>query len=127
MNVTHAVSLLACAFIVAGLVFRRDRARHRACMLAAFVIDMLLVFWIEVTRGALATTVGAGERSAPGPLLAFHIAVSVATVALYVIQLGSGTRLFRGRELSRTLHRRSGWAFVVFRFTNLGTSFLVAG
>lgn len=126
MNATHALSLAACGLIAWGLLVRGDRRRHRALMGSAFAVDLGLVLWIEFTRGAVATSLALEDRPVPGPLLAFHIAVSTVTLVLYGIQLASGTRLFAGRELSRTMHRRCGWMFVAFRLTNLATSFWIA-
>ncbi len=125
MKITHVLSLVACVIIACGLMNRRDRIRHRACMGAAFTLDLGLVLWIELTRGAVETSLALGSRPIPGPLLAFHIAVSTLTLVLYVVQIVSGTKLFGGRELSRNAHRRAGWTFVTLRATNLVTSFLI--
>ena len=121
MQPTHVVSTIALALIALGLLMlRRSPKAHVACMLGAFALDVALVLYIELTRGAIEQAV-----KVPPALMSFHIAVSVATLVLYVVQIWLGAKLLKGQQASRATHKWCGIAFLVCRLANYVTSFMV--
>ncbi|MGE0441597.1 MAG: hypothetical protein AB7L66_18285 [Gemmatimonadales bacterium] len=121
MNPLHAASTVVLLLVTAGLMFRRRRGVHYALMVSAFALDLMIVVWIEATRGAVERVV-----ARPNPaLLYFHVAVSLAVIGLYAGQLRLGFRALRGAPMRVALHRRLGTAFVLFRLANYATSYLV--
>ncbi len=119
---TYAISTVALVLIFAGLVCLRFRRLgcHAACMVTAFVLDVGLVLYIELSRGAV-------DRVAHSisPLLWFHVAISTAALLLYVVQGYLGYRLYRGLAVSTMSHRWVGITFLVLRLGNYVTSFMV--
>jgi hypothetical protein len=109
--------------ILVGVALRRRRVAHVRTMVACFVADVLMVLVIEIQRGAVKQTIEQATTLSKG-LLSFHIAVSVAALALWVVQLQSGRGLLRGAPL-RTRHRLAAAAFLFFRLTNVVTAFYV--
>ena len=120
---SYAISTLALIFIFVGLwsLHSRNRVRHAVCMGIAFVLDLGLVLYIELSRHAV-------DRVAhsTSPLLWFHVAISTAALVLYLVQGFLGYRLYRGNAVARPIHRWCGIAFLVLRLGNYVTSFLVA-
>lgn len=108
------------AILAAGLVLRRRRQVHWKLMAAAFAIDVSLVLIIELSRGAVET-----GMSTTSPLMMFHIAVSVGTLAGYGVLIYLGRRLLRGDESARRMHWRAAAGFVVLRTLNYVTSFMI--
>jgi hypothetical protein len=107
-------------------------------MASAFVIDLALVLYIELTRHAVKAVV-TGSKA----LVWTHAAISLMVLVPYVVQIALGYRLLMARpalagnlagsasaslsdtEHSRTLHRNLGITFVVFRLLNYATAFLL--
>lgn len=107
--------------IGAGLYLRnRKPTWHWRIMVTAFVIDILLVLAIELSRGAVAQAMEVSEA-----LLGFHIAVSVGVIVLYLAMFVLGRQLLVGVEARRLAHRNVGIAFIVLRSLNYITSFMV--
>lgn len=113
------LSVFVCVVIVVGLFNCRRRHIHIPLMLLAMTIDLAIVVYLEVRRGVV--------ESIPGrpmtPLLLFHLCLSTLVLVLYGVQLVTGIRNARGRR-SR-LHPKTAVLFVVARFGNLVTSFLI--
>lgn len=120
MSTLHVVSTAVLGILALGFMSRPHPRRHRALMLAAFAIDLGLVLYIEITRGAV-------ERVVAGvpALLAFHVAISTAVLLCYAGMITLGSRLFAGRFELKLWHRNLGLTFVVLRALNYVTSFLV--
>lgn len=125
MTASHIVSIFVCILIGWGLYRRHDRVAHRKIMVGAFVIDLGLVLWIEVSRHAVEQSFAMGAYKPPGPLLSFHIVVSILALILYIVQIFIGSRFFAGHAEMRVKHRVCGITFVILRLTNLMTSFLI--
>ena len=113
------LSILAFLLLLTGYAARRKRAAHITMMLTAFLIDMSIVVYIEVTRDALASA-----RAKMGPLMIVHIALSVSVLVFYVGQIVSGIRKVRGR--ASKWHATGGPLLLLTRFGNLVTSFMVS-
>lgn len=106
-----------------GLFFRRRRpALHLRIMTACFVADLILVLWIELSRGAVETVVHEVK-----PIIWVHASISTAVIVCYLILLGLGWRLTHGRTLpTRVMHKRVGITFCVLRLLNYATAFFVS-
>ena len=126
------------AAILVGVSLNARRKLHTRIMWGCFVADMLMVLVIELTRKAVKQAGEVALRMSERPMLAFHIAVSIATLILWFVQLRSGSRLLRELETaganapgamadapSRRRHRFGAVSFLVFRAVNLVTSFFV--
>jgi len=118
MSLLQAISVFVVALLFFGLARRRNPRVHIPVMLTAFAADVALVLYIELSRGAIETAVG------PTPtIMKIHIFFSVTTVVLYVVQIVTGARRYRGR--GGKYHKETGIAFIAFRLLNLVTSFLI--
>lgn len=116
----HIASTLVLVLVVTGLLNRRRPNIHLKFMVAAFTVDLLLVLYIEFTRGAV-------ERVASqvDSLLWFHAGVSLAVLLSYVAMIALGRQLLTGQMTARATHRNLGIAFCVLRSLNYVTSFMV--
>jgi hypothetical protein len=116
----HALSTVVLLLIAAGVYYRKHTRIHLRLMLAAFIIDLSLVVYIEVTRHAV-------EKVAhhTGLLLWFHVVVSVAVLIAYVAQIQLGRRILNGFVASRGLHIKIGLTFCTLRLLNYITSFII--
>ena len=117
---TQLISVIIFSLIVYGVTVRTEREKHMKIMLSAFVLDVLLVFFIEFGRNAVAKALGF-----PGGLLGFHIIVSVLTILLYIWMIFTGFKLYKNDEEYRFLHRNLAYAFLGCRTINLITSFFI--
>ncbi len=121
-SVLHLASTMVLLLIVCGLWYRkRDSRIHLRLMITAFVCDVLLVLYIEVTRHAVETVVARVR-----PLIWFHAGVSLAVLACYVAMILLGRPMLAGRYETRKMHLAVGIAFVVLRSLNYVTSYMVA-
>ncbi len=113
------LSAFVCILIVVGLIYRRRRRIHIPLMLSALAIDLGIVLYLEIRRGVV-ESIPSREMT---PLLIFHIIVSVIVLILYGVQVYTGIQNAKGRRSN--WHRVSGISFVVLRFANLITSWIV--
>lgn len=113
------ISVVVCLIVLAGYSVRRTRSWHARFMTAAFLLDMTLLLYVELTRKAIKTSV-----SLPHPFVTFHVLISVATIGLYLGQLYTGVRAYRGRARTVKHGSRGRW-FLGLRAANLITSFFV--
>ena len=117
----HLISTLVLLLIAFGVHYRRRPRIHLRFMLAAFAVDLGLVLYIEVTRHAVERVAG----QTMGLLLGCHVAVSVAVLCAYVLQIQLGRRILHGFTASRSLHVRLGLTFCTLRLLNYVTSFMI--
>ena len=77
--ITDGVSFAGLLLIVVGLALRRDRKKHPPIMVLAFVLDVALVLYLELTRGAI-------DRASQlaSQLLTVHVGFAVATLVLNI-------------------------------------------
>lgn len=132
----HALSTVVLVILATGIYFRRRPEIHMKAMATAFVIDISLVLYIELTRHAV-------EKVATQvkPLVWFHAAISLSVVVLYVVMIVLGRRLATASATclatsagpvapsdatsTRALHRNLGMTFCVFRILNYVTAFMI--
>ncbi len=118
----HLLSSVVLVLVACGVYWRRNRSAHLAFMVSAFLADLSLVLYIELTRKAVERL---GE---PMPtILAVHIGASVLVLLLYLVQIGLGIALFKGRTITKSIHARVGITFCFFRLMNYVTSFMIQG
>ncbi len=117
----YSLKILSIVVYVIILVAFANRKRvkvHVPMMAAAFVIDVAMVLYIELTRHAIETAVGPTS-----PVMKIHIALSVITVVLYVGQIITGIKKAKGQ--TSAWHGKAGAIFLLARLGNLITSFLI--
>ena len=120
IDVLHIVSTLVLALIVLGLLNRRRPQWHLPFMVSAFMVDFVLVLYIELTRGAVERVAGGTET-----LVWFHAGISTAVLACYVGMMVLGRRLLRQQTAFRNAHMKLGITFCVLRSLNYVTSFMI--
>lgn len=124
MTVLKAISIFVFLILLVGYAYRRRRKIHVPLMLSAFAIDMGLVAYIELNRSAIKTAQSIITPDAgPGPLMTVHIIMSVIVVLLYFWQIYTGIGKLRGKR--NPSHPYTGIVFLLLRFGNLVTSFIV--
>ena len=117
----HALSTLVLVIVAAGFWLRkRHNAIHIRLMIAAFLIDLATVLYIEFSRHAVRKVV-----ASTNPLVWFHAAVSVLVLACYLVMIQLGRGVLAGHPGARDWHRVFGMTFVFLRGLNYVTSFLV--
>ncbi len=121
-----AISTIVLLLIGLGLAQRHQPRVHMPLMILAFVMDLGLVLYIEWSRHAVETLAEGLKTPFSHQFLLFHVSVSALTLLLYVALIASGASLFRGRALSRPVHRGLAFAFIACRLTNYVTSFWMA-
>ena len=114
-----ALSTFACLLIVIGFVNRSRKKVHIPMMVSALAIDVGIVLYLELTRQVV-ESVATRDMS---PLLIFHIFLSVAVLILYGVQVYTGIKNAKGQRSS--VHPKTAIVFLVARFGNLITSYLV--
>jgi hypothetical protein len=115
----HGLSAVAIALVAAAILNRRHPRRHVPLVLAAFALDLLLVLFIELNRGAVESVLEGGSW-----ILYVHVALAVSVLALYVHQIWCGWSLVKRGERRRS-HRTGAILFVVCRVLVFATAFLV--
>ncbi len=118
LSPVELISCGICVLLVIGLLSRRHKRVHIPIMSVAFVSDIALLLWVELTRGAIETV-----RTQLTPLLGVHVLLSVIVIGLYLTQIVSGVKKARGRP--HAWHGKTGVTLAVCRFGNLITSFIV--
>ena len=115
------ISLLVCCIIATGFYVRDRKRLHISLMSLAFAIDLALLLYIELTRQAVKTAI-----EPPHPFVTFHVLISVGTMLLYLVQIGSGIGSIKGWIVRMIPHRVAGMTFLVFRGLNFATSLFLA-
>lgn len=118
-------STLVLVIIGLGVAFRKRATIHIPLMASAFVLDLALLLYIEFTRHAVEKLGETLQTATPDGLLYFHVSVSALTLVLYIVQIMTGIRLFKGGLPNPALHRNYGMLFLTCRLLNYVTSFFV--
>ena len=114
----HYLSLIVCILLVVGVMNRRRKRIHIPIMLSAIVIDLGMVLYIELTRGAVKQA-----AAKMGPLMIVHIIISCGVLVLYGMQVWTGIRKARGATSG--VHRRVMIPLISLRILNFLTSIMV--
>lgn len=121
----YGISTLVLCLILLGWKFRHRAKLHIAIMSVAFLIDLALLLYIEISRHAIAHVSKSVLAAQSDALLYFHVTVSTLTLVLYVVQISSGIKLFKGWVPSSKFHQRAAMLFVTCRLLNYATSFFI--
>lgn len=116
----HVASTIVLLILTAGIALRRHRRFHIPVMITAFSLDLASLLAIEINRGAIKKAV-----SSPPPVLLFHVLVSVAALAFYVVMFVLGERVRKGAAHLRPWHRRAAWIFGACRTANYASSWAI--
>ncbi|MHC5108592.1 MAG: hypothetical protein ACYTHJ_01790 [Planctomycetota bacterium] len=120
-NPIHFLSLFVCGLLVFGVWQRRKRHIHIPAMLSAILIDLGMVLYIEISRGAVKSA-----QAKLGTLMIVHIIISVSVLVLYGVHVWTGIKMARG-GINRGLHGRIMPFTVGLRILNFLTSIMVMG
>ncbi|MEM9400014.1 MAG: hypothetical protein AAF984_07370 [Verrucomicrobiota bacterium] len=116
----HIISTFVLVLIALGIYYRKNKRWHMRYMISAFVVDVLLVLYIEITRQAVDQAI-----TTLSFLLRFHITASVLTLVAYIVQFVLGFALINTGKNLRMAHITVGISFVVLRLTNYITSYMI--
>lgn len=125
MQLTHVISTLILLIIMVGLWKRKEVRIHVPLMVAAFIMDVLLVLYIELNLRAVETVVEQAMQPKNHELLLFHAAISLSVIVLYTILTILGVKILKKQRHLLPLHKKLGIVFLVFRLINYVTSFMV--
>lgn len=114
------LSTLVLILIFFGVMNARKTRIHIPVMTVAFLVDLALVLYIELNRGAIEQAV-----EGVGGLLLFHILVSTMVLVLYIVLIALGLRVYRDKPQLIVWHRRLAYLFIVGRLVNYVTSFYI--
>ncbi|QOV88119.1 hypothetical protein [Humisphaera borealis] len=116
----HIVSAIVLVLVGCGLYFRKRPAWHMRIMTSAFVMDLLLVLYIEATRHAVEKVVSQIRM-----MIWIHAGISLGVLVCYVVMIWLGRRALHGNKASKETHRNLGMLFVTLRGLNYATAFMV--
>jgi uncharacterized membrane protein YozB (DUF420 family) len=106
-----------------GIIKAKVRKIHVPVMITAFILDVGLVLWIELSRQAVERVAAETNNT----FLLFHAAISLLVIVLYILLLITGSKFIKHGERNIYLwHKRLAVLFIVLRLTNYVTSFFVA-
>lgn len=121
----YYISTFVLFLIFMGWKFRHRAKLHMSIMAVAFLIDLVLLLYIETSRHAIAHVSNSVLTAQSDTLLYFHVTVSTLTLVLYIVQISSGIKLFKGWAPGRKFHQRAAMVFVTLRLLNYATSFFI--
>lgn len=116
----HAVSAIVLVLVFCGLYFRKRPKWHMRIMASAFVMDLLLVLYIEATRHAVEKVASQLKL-----MIWIHALISLGVLVCYVVMIWLGRRALRGDKASKSTHRNMGMLFVTLRSLNYATAFML--
>lgn len=105
------VAAIAWFLMILGYTCRDRPHTHIVLMATAMALDVLLVIYLQIFRGAIQTAVG---LSLTLPEMT-HIAFSTVALLLYPLVVWHGIALYRGAEHLRTRHLRLGLGALISR------------
>lgn len=120
MAPTDLVSFFVLVVIATGLSQRRDRTRHIPLMALAFVVDLGLVLYLELTRSAVAR---ASELASQ--MLSIHVGFAITTLVLNIALIASGVAIAKGKPGLRKWHKRLAALFLFCRISTFLTAFWI--
>jgi uncharacterized membrane protein YozB (DUF420 family) len=118
IHLMHVLSAFVFLLLCVGVANRRRRWVHIPLMSSAMAIDLAMVLYIELARGAIQQA-----QAKMGPLMVVHIIISCLVLVLYGMQVYTGVRKARNRP-----SRAHAWVMpwlLTLRFGNLVTSWIV--
>lgn len=116
MSANMYLATLAWLSLVAGWFLRKKRRLHIPLVLNGIFLDMSLVLYLEMTRGAVETAVSFKL----GAVQQLHVGVSTVALILYCPVLWLGYRLFHEPENIAVRKNHRGFAQTALLFRTLG-------
>lgn len=116
------------AAILVGVFQHHRRTFHVRMMSACFALDILLLIAVELRQKAVEKALERAAGTDPVAsnwILWIHIAFSAAALVLWVCQIVSGRRILQGRMERLPAHAKLARYFLLVRFGNLVTAFMV--
>ena len=110
------IATAAWACLVCGYLKRKDRTTHVALMRTGIFLDIALVLYLQVTRGAIQTALGFSLEL----LKQLHIGASTVALVLYFPVLYLGYLLVQNKGTPRTRELHIKIATTAFIFRTLG-------
>jgi uncharacterized membrane protein YozB (DUF420 family) len=114
--VNDILASLAFLLIVVGWTQRRNRARHVPLVLSGIGLDLVLVVWLELSRGVVEKTM----HDHFSMLRWVHIWSSTLAVVFYVPTLVYGFRLIKGTGGPETRKRHALVATIALVLRTIG-------
>ncbi len=115
-------STLVVIGLAIGLAYRKQAKKHMKIMIGCLVADVGIVLAIELNNHAI----NQATKPDAGPLLTFHVWVSLIMVIGYFVALFTGLKLNKGgSDKVRKIHKINAGIFVLCRVLNYITSFMV--
>lgn len=115
-------STLILLLIYFGIYKKNVRKTHVKLMSSAMIWDILLIFQIELTRGAVAKA----SNALTNPIiLNIHVSLAVSSVVLYGIMVYLGRRVLKGDNDILSTHKKFGLLTVICRTLTYATSYLI--
>ena len=105
---------LATLFLMAAAAYaHRRRGLHVAVMALVMVADLLMPFYLYLTRDWYGRLIEEGDIWSF--LVWTHLGLLIALYVLYALQLGAGRRLWRGETAARAEHRAQAKGILLVR------------
>lgn len=122
--VLHAANVAIFLFILVGAALHHKRQLHVKMMLTAFVLDLALLFAVELADGAVAQayrSVGEGKT-----IIMIHVAFAVSGLVMWIVQIHAGRKIYKqGRMELLPRHAKGARLFLFFRLGNVVTAFML--
>lgn len=115
-------SIIIVSLLFYGVYKKKNRYLHMKIMKTAIIWDLLLVAQIELNRSAI---LKASKVVSNPMILNIHVSLAVSTVLLYGVVYYTGTKLHKGDEKMRKLHKPIALFTLTTRVLTLITSNLI--
>ena len=133
--VTRSLNTAMVLVLAVGLTLRYRPKVHMPLMLTAFVVDLVNVLILELSRGAVGQATQAFTDGAR--FMQFHVLVSALSLVGYGVALVTGTKLYRASRSAsasqgenpararrlRQVHKVNAAIFIFLRLASYVTSF----
>ncbi len=125
-TIAVVLATLAMIFIVAGLIFARQRRKHVPFMLAAFACDIIGLVLVEFGPLLYGETDAVSSLAKePGVMKSVHAALATVSVVAYVFQIISGKKILKGDRTALPGHQKMARVFILTRLAAYITMFLL--
>ena len=120
MTIHMCIASIAWILLVSGYLLRRHRQSHVRLVSSAIALDVALVLFLQVTRGAVQTALSFKLAV----LQQIHIGFSTCALLLYIPVVVWGLKLLNNKATpqERVLHKRVATAALILR--TLGFAFM---
>lgn len=125
-TVATILATIAVLFIVAGLVFARNRKKHVPLMFIAFGLDLIGLVLVEIGPLFLGETDPVSSLAVdPGMIKTIHAILATASLVGYVLQILTGKKVLNGDRTALPSHIKYAKFFLLTRLGAYITMFMV--